>query len=109
MALGTMLRGVLAACLLALCVVVVGGCDDAITDENFDAITVGMSMGEVEGILGTGTREDSGGYGSTSGGVISSNDSSASKQQTYTWGESGRQIVVVFNNGKVQSKSKSGW
>jgi hypothetical protein len=109
MALGMVLRSVVAAGLLALCALLMGGCEDTITEENFEAITVGMSLSEVESVLGAGTREDSGGYGSSSGGVITGGDSSGSSQQTYTWGETGRQIVVVFNNAKVQSKSKSGW
>jgi hypothetical protein len=98
-----------AAIVLAMSVAMAGGCNETLTDENFERVTVGMSYSEVESILGEGKREDSGGYGMTSGGIPTGQDSGSSKQQTYTWEEDGKQVVVVFNNGKVQSKSKLGW
>jgi hypothetical protein len=108
MALGQNLRTLAAAAVLAVCLVMAVGCEEVVTEENFERVTVGMSYGEVEGILGAGQREDSGGYGSTSGGIPTGNDSGSSKQQTYVWEDDGKQIVVVFNDGKVQSKSKMG-
>jgi hypothetical protein len=109
MALGSTVRGVAAAALLAASIALVGGCDETLTDENFDRVNVGMSYSEVETILGEGKREDSGGYGSSSAGIPTGQDSGSSKQQTYTWEEDGKQVVIVFNDGKVQSKSKLGW
>lgn len=109
MALVQSLRGFAAATVVAVSVAMVGGCDEKLTDENFERVTVGMSYSEVESILGEGKREDSGGVGITGAGIPTGQDSGSSKQQTYTWEEDNKQVVVVFNNGKVQSKSKLGW
>lgn len=108
MTLRTAFRGVTASVVLGA-TVLLGGCGEKLTEENYDRISNGMSLSEVEGIIGGGTREDSGGYGMTSAGIPTGNDSGSSKQQTYTWEEDGKRVVIVFNNGKVMSKSKTGW
>jgi hypothetical protein len=108
MTLGTTVRGVAASVVLAAAALL-GGCDEKLTDENYERISNGMSISEVEGIIGSGTREDSGGYGMTSAGIPTGGDSGSSKQQTYTWEEDGKQVVIVFNDGKMMSKSKIGW
>lgn len=109
MALGSKIRGVAAAVVVSVSVALVGGCDEKLTDENFERVTVGMSYSEVVTVLGEGKREDSGGYGISGAGIPTGQDSGSSKQQTYTWEEDSKQVVIVFNNGKVQSKSKLGW
>jgi len=109
MALGHSFRGVTSALVLVVSVALLGGCNEKLTEENFDRLTVGMSYSEVEGIIGEGTREDSGGYGISGAGIPTGSNSGDSKQQTYTWDEDGKKVIIVFNNGKLQSKSKSGW
>lgn len=109
MALGNGFRGVTSALVLVVSVLFLGGCNEKLTDENYDRLTVGMFYSEVEGIIGEGTREDSGGYGISGAGIPTGSNSGDSKQQTFTWDEGDKKLIIVFNNGKLQSKSKMGW
>ena len=98
------LTGVL-ACLSVL--LFVSGCEDVVTQENFDRITVGMQLWEVEDILGAGTEETVGGFGISSGGLIGGEPGS-SATTTYVWKEERREISVTVKDGEVIGKRKAG-
>jgi hypothetical protein len=88
-----------AAALLA-CVV---ACDSKVTAENFEKIQVGMTMGQVQGILGKGEVQDVSGMNISGGGVASR--SGPSSLVTWTWREGNIDMSVTFENGKVVSKA----
>ncbi len=84
------------------------GCEDRVTEENFDAIAVGMPMDEVEDILGPGELQEASGVSIGSGGLMSSSKNSTHTKD-YLWETDGHRIVVKFKDGKVVFKQKSGF
>jgi len=100
-------RSLIALCLAACSLTLLTGCEPVVTDENYQQIKVGMTLGEVESILGEGELEESGGYGVSAGGVPTS--SGPARKRNYVWKEEHRQIVVTIEDGKVISVSKNGF
>ena len=84
------------------------GCDSGLDDETFDKISTGMTVDQVEGILGAGEREDVGGV-SISGAGVAGGSPSQSTTKTFSWKSGGKQIVVEFKDEKVVSKRKIGF
>jgi uncharacterized protein YfaP (DUF2135 family) len=94
-----------AACLAAVCIF--AGCGSAVTRENFDAVTIGMTMGQVEDLLGAGEDDTTtGGFDISSPGLISGAD--GPRERTYVWKDGSSQIIVVFADGKVVQKRQVG-
>ena len=88
----------LAACLFA------GACEEKITVENYDQITNGMTIAQVERLLGTGKDDTS--HQGTSIGASGIQSASRSNDKVYVWEDkSGAKITVVFQDGKVVQKS----
>jgi hypothetical protein len=79
------------------------GCENKVSQENLDKITLGMTKGEVEGILGAGTRQVVQGMSISGGGVAGG--SGTSSLDTYTWKLGTREVSITFKDGKVMSKS----
>ena len=105
----TMLRRIAMFPVLAL-VLVLGACDAAITQNTFDQITVGMTLGEVESILGgKGDEQATQGTSIGAGGVVGSTAGSTTK--TYVWRAAGRkEVSVTFDaDYKVKTKNKAGF
>lgn len=98
--------GWLAAAALA---VVLAGCEQTLTEENYARIEAGMTLSEVESIFGPGDRQDSGGLSISSAGVPGSTSNEGSAVQSYLWSEDGREIVITFREGKVLNYYKSGF
>lgn len=98
------IAGVL-ACLSVL--LFASGCEDVVTQENYDQITVGMQLWEVEDLLGKGTEETVGGFGISSGGMMGGEPGS-SETTTYVWKEDRREISVTVKGGEVVGKGKAG-
>ncbi len=102
----------LIATLLALataCVLLVAlaGCESKVTQANFDQITNGMTLGEVEKLLGSGTLDEQpAGVNISAGGV--GDGAKASKDQVYMWKDGSAQVVVTFTDGKVVQKRQTG-
>jgi hypothetical protein len=97
--------GVLAALVLAaaLC-----GCEQKVTEDAFNAIALGMTMGEVEAIMGgPGKDETAGGWSISGAGVISG--SGSTRTRVYVWTEEERQIIVTFRDDVVADKYKAGF
>jgi hypothetical protein len=87
---------VLITCLFCL---FLSGCGSPISKSNYDRIETGMSISEVQGILGKGSEQAS---SDASFGGISMN----AKQMT--WQDGNRIITVTFMNDKVQGKAQMG-
>lgn len=80
-------------------------CEQKITDANYTKITNGMTLSQVEKLLGGSGTDDTSpaGINITGGGVASS---SAAKESTYVWKGKSMTIQVIFKDGKVVNKAK---
>ncbi len=74
------------------------GCSK-VSQENYDKINTGMTVDEVEAILGSGEVEGGGG--------VAVGDVELSGKVMH-WGSDEEGITVTFANGKVVSKVKKG-
>ncbi|NLX21354.1 MAG: outer membrane protein assembly factor BamE [Phycisphaerae bacterium] len=75
------------------------GCSK-VTSDNYDKIETGMTVTQVEQILGKGAEE-------TGGAVAIGNLSGSAK--TVTWVSGEKTITVTFANDKVVMKAKKGF
>ncbi|MCC6971890.1 MAG: hypothetical protein IT434_16895 [Phycisphaerales bacterium] len=94
--------------LLAL-VLVLAACDAAISQGTYDQIQKGMTLGEVESILGgKGEEQANAGMSIGAGGTVGS--TTATKTKTYVWRAAGRkEISVTFDEDmKVKDKNSAG-
>jgi hypothetical protein len=100
-------RMILAALASAL---LVTACGPTIDDSTYEQIAAGMSLDQVQGILGSdGEKETAGGVQISAAGVMSSTSSETLSEQVYVWrhvGVNTPEIVVKFKDGKVVSKFK---
>ena len=98
------LARVIACVGLLMMAVLLAACDNKVTQANFDQIQNGMSLSQVEKLLGKGTDDTpSAGYGVSGGGVMSS---TAAPEKVYVWKTPDLTITVNFKDGKVVQKSK---
>lgn len=96
-------RLLLCLCLLSMAILL-AACDNKVTQANFDQIQTGMSLGQVEKLLGKGTDDTpSAGYGVSGGGVMST---TTSPEKVYVWKTPDLTVTVTFKDGKVVQKSK---
>ncbi|MFO0834488.1 MAG: hypothetical protein U0638_05915 [Phycisphaerales bacterium] len=104
----TILRRVAMFPVLALALVL-AACDAAISQSTYDQIQKGMTLGEVESILGgTGEEQADAGMSIGAGGAVGSTVSS--KTKTYVWRAAGhKEISVTFDESmKVKTKNSAG-
>jgi hypothetical protein len=99
--------------LVVLLALAVAGCNRAkqVTRANYDKINSGMTLAEVEKLLGgpgeqeggdLALAEGSGGAGAVGiGGDLESMSRPRSKDKTYKWGTDSRWIKVTFRDDKV--------
>ena len=93
-------RAAVCLALTGLMVTVLAGCGGSkVSKDNFDKVQTGMTVAEVEGILGKGTEEA--GAGGSLGGVVASG-------KILSWTDGGKRIVVTFMNDKVATKTQTG-
>ncbi|HZW07621.1 MAG TPA: hypothetical protein VFF65_10900 [Phycisphaerales bacterium] len=83
------------------------GCEQKLTQEKFDQLTVGMTDREVEGILrcGGGTDETVGGFNLASSGV----SGSGGTDRVYLYKDGDRSVTVTYRDGKAVQFNKSGF
>ncbi len=93
-----MSRKAVGIALLGLMLVVVCGCTK-ITRSNYDKIENGMTLSQVEKILGSGTEKA--GVGGAIGNLAGSG-------KVMTWGDEKKSITVTFVNDKVIAKAQQG-
>ena len=74
------------------------GCSK-VSQDNYDKVKSGMTLSEVEGILGKGTEKSgvSGAIGDLSGSA-----------KVMTWGDDKKSITITFANDKVVTKLAEG-
>jgi len=97
-----------AALACAAMVLVGGGCESKMTTENFAKIKKGMTLAEVQTILGSSGEEDSSPTGMTISGAGIGGSSKESKEKIYVWKEEGVTITVVIVDGKVAEARQAG-
>jgi hypothetical protein len=81
------------------------GCESKVSVDNYNAIATGMTLPQVEAILGKGENVTPTGMSVSGAGIASS---SSSKDDMYSWKESGAEITVTIRDGKVVAKGKVG-
>jgi hypothetical protein len=95
---------------LLLCLLL-PACASKITKANFDKIKEGMTLEEVEKLLGKGTK-DEGGDGSgvaAQFGVALPQAPTSGNADKYNWESGGKSISVYFRQGKMVTKQASGF
>ncbi len=70
-----------------------------VSKESYDKVQTGMTLSEVEGILGKGTEK------AGLGGAIGDLGGSA---RVVTWGDENKSITITFANDKVVLKAEKG-
>lgn len=70
-----------------------------VTKENYDKIQTGMTLSEVEAILGKGTEKA--GVGGAVGNLVASG-------KVISWGDDKKGITITFANDKVITKMATG-
>jgi hypothetical protein len=100
------IRRVVLVLVAALCLLPLVGCEEKITVESFDKIQTGMTIYEVEKIMGgKGTMEERSGSNISSGGIATG--SGGATEQVYSWRKANKEITVTVKDGKVLRKGKS--
>ena len=97
------------AVVLGLCLLI-PACKSKVNKTNFEKVKEGMTLDEVEKILGKGTKET--GDGSNVAGqfgVALPSTPTTSAGETYNWESSAHTIAVTFRQGKVANKRSSGF
>lgn len=89
---------VIGVALLGLVFLAVSGCGK-ITKSNYDKIQTGMTVGQVEAILGKGTEK---------AGIAGAVGQVAGSGKVMTWGNEKKSITVTFANDKVVAKTEQG-
>jgi len=93
---GRFLIGLLAVSLL---LGTLAGCSSKVSKGNYDKIKTGMTLAEVEDILGKGTEKA--GIGGAIGDITGSG-------KVLTWVDGEKKITVTFANDKVVTKVQEG-
>jgi hypothetical protein len=95
--------------LLVVCLAVPACGKSKITRANYDQIKDGMTLQQVEALLGPGTKEEGDGSGvAAQFGVDVPQAERSRAVETYVWERGGKSITVYIVNGKVTNKKASG-
>jgi hypothetical protein len=104
-----MFRRLAAVSLVLALTLLLSGCAGKVTKANFDKITNGMSLSEVEAILGKGERND--GDGSNVAAQVGVDVGAPAKPRgftSYIWQSGDKSIEVQLTNDKVTGKIAKG-
>ena len=100
-------RPLLALLASILLLTLLTACESKVTLDNYNQINTGMTLVEVEKILGSGTEEVShGGHNIGGGGLMSG--ASSNPDRTYIWEDGPRKIILTFAEGKLVAKNQTG-
>jgi len=93
----------------AVLALVLAGCKSKVTKANFDKIQEGMTLKEVENILGEGKQQGDGSGVAAQFGVNLSAPAGGGNAQGFVWeDDGGKRITVFFVNGTVKTKIEKG-
>jgi hypothetical protein len=107
----TRVRGGLSLALLAC--LLASGCANKVTKANFDKVATGMTLKEVEALLGKGVKEEGDGsgvaaqFGVDVGGGVSVQVGNKAIER-YVWESGDKKITVYFQSGKATNKDQQG-
>ena len=97
-----------AAVLCACAAMLAPGCSEKVSQDNFDKITLGMGLDQVQGFMGEGEQEDVSGVTISGSGILGGSPA-VSKTKTFSWKSGNKQIVIETREEKVISKRKIGF
>lgn len=93
------------AALALAATIILGACAEELTPESFAEIEQGMTMSQVETILGgSGEDQTAGGVGIGATGL----EGQQATENVYVWTDGDAQIIVTFRDGKVHQKRQVG-
>ena len=93
------------AATLCVCVCLcLTACEQKITQANFDKVSNGMNMSQVENLLGKGEDQTASGVSISYGGAA---DVKKSPETTMVWKGKSMTVTIIFKDGKVVQKSKT--
>jgi hypothetical protein len=96
-----------AVAIVAFMGVALPGCEDKVNADSYDAITIGMTIGQVEGIMGgAGVKQEVTGTSISGAGLAAT---ARSTQDIYVWKSGLKEISVTIVADKVVNKAKSGF
>jgi hypothetical protein len=90
------------------CFLLTGCAKSKVTKENFEQIEIGMTLEEVEGILGPGKLVGDGSLIAAQAGVDVGGISRPSSAVEYVWESGNKSITVTFRQDKVAGKRSAG-
>lgn len=104
-----MLQRILAVAVLLVAMIAAPGCEDPVTEENYDLIALGMDLNEVEDIMGgSGEIQSAGGVGIDASGMLDMQEDDSPTRE-YLWESGGKQIIIRFLDDEVVHKRKAGF
>ncbi len=89
-------------CVASVCVL--AGCEKKLTDDNYDKVKEGMTIYEVQGVIGKGEKQEISGM-SISGAAVAGG-AGRNSQDTYIWKEGANTWTMIFQDGKLLSKQR---
>lgn len=96
-------------CVLIAATIFTAACSPRIDEEIYDRVQIGMSLEQVQSLLGPGEREVWGGYAIGPAGTLSGRSEDDARRQTWSWRDGDRMIIVDVFDGRVVAKRKSGF
>jgi len=101
-------RGLIAGAAMAAAAAL-SGCESKLDDENYEKITVGMTLDQVTNFMGEGTQEVSGGTTISSSGLAGGTNNAQARGKTYIWKEGDKMFIIEFMDDKVVGKRRRGF
>ena len=93
---------------LALAAMIVVGCESKLTPENYASIKPGMTLAQVQRLLGSSGDEDSSPSGMSISDAGIAGSSGGSNERIFVWKEDGVTITVVFKDDIVVESRQTG-
>jgi hypothetical protein len=92
---------------LALICIALTGCKSKITKANYEKVSEGMNLKEVENILGEGSKlGDGSGIAAQAG--VNLPGAATGRGDTYVWESGDKKITIIFVQDKVKWKDSKG-